>query len=175
MIDARRLAQIGIFLLGLVHIEVIILNGPALVRELLSEGPIETSFALVYFGQLVFVLSLLIGSAGWAKLVNVPGSVSSFSSMKRDDLLMVAIPCLGLFLLVTGVADVIGETVQWFQQRELLLGQGLGNPQEFPSQLQIVPFLRALAGIVLILWGASVVELVRWARGLGRSKGERSG
>ena len=51
MIEARRLAQIGIFLLGLIHIEAIILTGPALFRELSSEGPVETSFALVYFGN----------------------------------------------------------------------------------------------------------------------------
>ena len=84
--------------------------------------------------------------------------------MKRDDLLLVAIPCLGLFLLITGVADVVGETLQWFQKRQLFFGYGMGSPDQFPSQLQIVPLLRATAGFVLILWGASVVELIRWAR-----------
>jgi hypothetical protein len=171
VIDARKLAQIGIFLVGIFHLNAILFAGPVIVGELFSERETDLSFVLVYVGQLVFVLTLLFGSGGWAKLVSVPGTVSSFSSLSREDLFLVAVSCLGLLLLVTGIADVVGSTVEWFQQRRFALGPGALSPYSFPSHLEVVPVIRAALGLVLVLWGTSVVELIRWARGLGRQKG----
>ena len=171
MIGARRLAQIGIFLVGILQLNEILYTGPVIVGEIFSERDTDLSFILVYAGQLVFVLTLLFGSAGWAKLVSVPGTVSDFSSISRDDLFLVAVSCLGLLLLVTGIADVVGGTVQWFQHRRFALGPGALSPYSFPSHLEVVPVIRAALGLVLVLWGTSVVELIRWARGLGHRKG----
>lgn len=126
-------------------------------------------FSLLVAGTYaLFILSLLVLSRGWAALINVPGSVSSFRELSQDDGLRLGVALLGLYFLVSGVSGAVSSVVQWFYARGLA-------PYEHPAPvhdlLDIEAIVRALCGAALILWGANVVALIAWARSLGVRKG----
>jgi hypothetical protein len=163
LIDARRIAQIAIFLFGLSHSGYLI-RLVATLAGYLKPGDYDLVSIVISISYAAFVLSLLFLSAGWASLVNVPGTVSSFSALARDDLLRVGVALLGLFFLVTGVSAVVAQVVVWLEARSTL---GSYGPVPAHSLLDTEALIRALSGAALLFWGSNVVALIRWARTVG--------
>ncbi len=168
MIDARRLAQIGIFLYGLSQLSSLITATLTIGASFQSEADAEAAFLFVPIGYSIFILSLLFLSGGWAALVNVPGTVSRLSEVGRDDLLRTGVPLLGLYFLISGVATVVGSAVASLYLRCAVSDFG-APPLERPGNA--AAFIRAIAGAALVLWGTNVVALIQWARALGGKRG----
>jgi hypothetical protein len=168
VIEARRLAQIGVFLLGLANLPSLILGVVTFTSFGRPGGELDWPGMLVAFGHVLFVLSLLLASGAWAALVDASGSVSRLADFRYDDFLRAAVPILGLYLLLTGVADVVGSVVQWLFVR----GSGGYEGARLWDLVPSASVVRALCGAVLVGWGSSVAALIRWAQGLGRSPAE---
>jgi hypothetical protein len=168
VIDARRLAQIGVFLFGLSQLGALISVGLAFAAYFEPNQESHLGSLLVPLGYGAFVLSLILLSGGWASLVNVPGSVATFSQLNRDDLLRVGVALLGLYFLITGVSGVVASLVTWLQGRSLL---GSYEPLSPLQLLETASLVRALAGAALVLWGTNVVAFIQWLRGLGGTRG----
>jgi hypothetical protein len=167
LIDARRIAQIAIFIFGLTQLGALIQFGTAL-SFYLGPGEHDPVGLVVAVTYALFVLSLLFLSRGWASLINVPGTVSEFSELARDDLLRVGVALLGLYFLVTGVSGVVAGVVQWFN---VGASPAFQHPVPVRDFLEVTAFVRGLAGAALLFWGTNVVALVQWARSLGSGKG----
>jgi len=163
MIEARRVAQIAVFLFGLSQLGDLIRSVAAIVFLFNSDTEVDSSTVLVSAGYTAFVLTLLISPGGWAALINVPGSVSALSELARDELLQVGVHLLGLYFLITGVSGAVASAAGWLQLRQTMPG--------YPFSPEAAAFVQALAGAALLLWGSSVVALVRWLRALGSPRG----
>ena len=162
--EPKRFAQVGVFLFGLAQLPGVIFS----IVVLATQGRSVDLTALLLTGtQSLFVLSLVFASRGWAAVIDLSGPSSSLSDLYRDDLLRSAIPILGLYLLLDGVASVVESVVQWLNY-PTTSGYG-GLPLSKFVEARMV--FRAVVGAALVVWGSSVVALVRWAQTVGQTRG----
>lgn len=170
MVDARRLAQIAVFVVGLLYLDSLLNSLLWLAQMATSDYGVEPAYFLLPAGHTLFVLTLIFAPGGWAKLLNVPGSVSTFAQFTQDDLVRTLGVGIGLYFLVSGVADAVGGVVSWQQARAYALDRGIGNPMEYPRYPDLAPFLRAVLGAALVLWGARIPNVLSRLRTAGHSK-----
>jgi hypothetical protein len=169
LIDARRIAQIAIFVFGLSQLGGLIQLGTAFGIYLSPEAGSPRVLGLVVAATYTaFVLSLLFLSRGWASLVNVPGTVSTFRQLSRHELLQVGVALLALFFLITGVAGAVASVVEWFNAP---LKAASGQRLPLGEFLNVAALLRGFAGAALLFWGTSVVNFIQWAKSLGTGRG----
>src|SRR5262249_7746816 len=114
LIEIRRLAQIGVFLLGLSQLPAVILSIIALSAYADPGHDFDWVHFLISAGEAAFVLSLVFASRWWAAVLGSSGTTFTLADLRRDELLRAAVPLLGLYLLLSGVADVLGAILQWF-------------------------------------------------------------
>ena len=164
MIDPKRLAQIGVFLFGLSQLPGVIFGVIALTMQGRS---LDVASLAITATHTLFVLGLVFVSRGWAALIDSSGPASSLSDLYRDDLLCTAVLILGLYLLLSGVASVVGSVVQWLTFPHPS-GYGDMRLSKFVEAAQLV---RALAGAALVVWGSSIISLIRWAQTVGQNRG----
>lgn len=161
--DPKRLAQVGVFLFGLTQLPGVIFS----IVVLATQGQADPSALAITATHALFVLSLVFVSRGWAAIVDPSGPASSLSGLYRDDLLLSAVPILGLYLLLDGVASAVGSVVEWLNY----------PPTPDYGRLPLSKFVeasvvfRAVCGAILLVWGSNVVALIRWAQTVGQNRG----
>jgi hypothetical protein len=124
--DIRRLAQIGVFLLGLSQLPRLILD----VLGLIAYADFTWEVILISAGRGLFVLSLVLASGTWAAVLDPSGSASSLADFRRDDFLRAAVPVFSVVETPSVVRTVVGAALLFWGSSVFALvrwAQALGD------------------------------------------------